>query len=93
MGWNIHASLLVLVFWLFLDGPRCTVPEEFDRIVAVLAIETGARVADVGAAGRTWTRLLAKHVGSGGHVFGTDVKETFLEGVRILHVGFIVTRV
>jgi ubiquinone/menaquinone biosynthesis C-methylase UbiE len=46
---------------------------EVDRIVEVLAITAGARVADVGAGNGEWSLALAERVGSTGRIFATEV--------------------
>lgn len=78
--------VLFLTFWILSGNlpDRCDEAEEFAAIVEQLALKPGQEVADVGAGGGTWTRKLARYVGSQGKVYGTDVKPHFLEGVRVI---------
>jgi ubiquinone/menaquinone biosynthesis C-methylase UbiE len=46
---------------------------EIDRIVEVLGLEPGMRVADVGAGDGDWAVQLARQVGAQGHVWATEV--------------------
>ena len=54
---------------------------EFRQIAQLLRLDAGTVVADVGAGGGSWSRLLADSVGSDGHVFATDVRPEVLPGI------------
>ena len=58
------------------DGP------EMPRLREVLALEKGMVVADVGAGQGQLTFALAKEVGSGGHVFSTEIDPERLSALR-----------
>ena len=58
------------------DGP------EMPRLREVLALEKGMVVADVGAGKGQLTFALAKEVGSGGHVFSTEIDPERLRALR-----------
>ena len=49
--------------------------QRFADIVAALAVDSGSRVADIGAGSGFYTERLAKRVGSYGRVFAVDVDE------------------
>ena len=53
-------------------------------VLAALAIDSGSRVADVGAGHGFYTERLAKHVGQQGRVFAVDVDEQALERLEQL---------
>ena len=54
---------------------------EVDRIVEVLDLGAGARVADVGAGEGEWTVALAELVGDLGHVYSTEVKPDLVDEI------------
>jgi predicted methyltransferase len=53
-------------------------------ILSALAIDTGSRVADIGAGGGFYTERLAKRVGPQGRVFAVDVDEQAVERLEQL---------
>jgi protein-L-isoaspartate O-methyltransferase len=53
-----------------------------ERVVAALALEPGARVADVGAGDGYFTFLLADAVGAAGHVYAVEVTDEKVEELR-----------
>jgi cyclopropane fatty-acyl-phospholipid synthase-like methyltransferase len=55
---------------------------EADRIAALLALQPGMWVADVGAGDGEWTRDLAQRVGEDGRVYATEVEEDDVEEIR-----------
>jgi len=55
---------------------------EIDDIVAVLALEDGSQLADVGAGDGEWTVELASRVGRTGHVWATEVDPDNLESIE-----------
>jgi SAM-dependent methyltransferase len=55
---------------------------EEEALAAVLDIEAGDVVADVGAGDGRWTVDLAKLVGPAGHVYATEVDDEVLEELR-----------
>ena len=57
------------------SGPGRDSWQQPERVVASLALETGARVADLGAGGGYFTFRLAEAVGSEGQVYAVDIDE------------------
>src|SRR4029434_19337 len=55
---------------------------EMQRLRQVLALEMGAVVADVGAGKGELTIVLAREVGSEGHVFSTEIDLGHLQRLR-----------
>ena len=72
---QLKPILLPLVLLLPACGSDRVSAAEVDRIVDVLGIEVGMRVADVGAGDGDWSLALAEQVGETGHVFATEVDE------------------
>jgi predicted methyltransferase len=77
--WRVRRTV-----WLFTAALPCTAVgqsqsrDQWQRIpdvLAALAIDSGSRVADVGAGSGFYTERLAKRVGSSGRVFAVDVDE------------------
>jgi ubiquinone/menaquinone biosynthesis C-methylase UbiE len=60
--------------------------QRYTDIVAALAIDSGSRVADVGAGAGFYTERLAKRVGERGRVFAVDVDEQAIEKLEQLVV-------
>jgi ubiquinone/menaquinone biosynthesis C-methylase UbiE len=52
------------------------------RLIEVLAIREGSRVADIGAGDGVITVPIARHVGSSGHVYSTDINPQRLIEMR-----------
>ena len=52
------------------------------RLIEVLAIREGSMVADIGAGSLVLTLPIARHVGSSGHVFSTDINPQWLLEMR-----------
>ena len=80
---SLVCGLLVLVVAL---APACTQLKRFtyegwgrdgwqqpERVIATLALESGARVADLGSGGGYFTFRLARAVGAAGRVYAVDV--------------------
>lgn len=67
---------------LVLDDPRRDAFRQPERLVALLGLHPGQRVADVGAGDGYLTFRLAAAVGPAGHVLATDV-----DWVALLHLG------
>jgi predicted methyltransferase len=64
--------------------------EQWQRVADIftaLAIDSGSRVADVGAGGGFYTERLAKRVGQQGRVFAVDVDEQAIERLEQLVSG------
>lgn len=61
--------------------------QRFADILAALAIDSGGRVADVGAGSGFYTERLAKRVGPQGRVFAVDVDEQSIERLEQLVAG------
>ena len=57
--------------------------QELDLIVNVLQVGAGSVVADVGAGSGEWTLMLAKRVGPGGTVYGSDVRPDLVDGLAL----------
>ena len=57
-------------------------PDEVSRIVELLHLQPGMRVADVGAGEGEWAEALARVVGERGHVYATEIKEDLVEEIR-----------
>src|SRR5918992_4453317 len=79
--------------WLFTVALPCTAVgqsqnrDQWQRVpdvLAALAIDSGSRVADVGAGGGFYTERLAKRVGPQGRVFAVDVDEQAVERLEQL---------
>ena len=64
------------------EGPNREVAVHRDEIVAALAIDPGAVVADVGAGTGLFTFDLAEAVGPSGHVYAVDITPSFLDLLR-----------
>ncbi len=77
-------STAVLLSALSLAG--CQTPpaaaSEVDRIVEVLAITAGTKVADVGAGDGEWSLAIAEKVGSSGRVFATEVDSDEIRAIE-----------
>ncbi len=59
-------------------------PAEVERIEALLQLEEGSLVADVGAGDGDWAVALAEGVGTSGRVWATEVKEDLVEDIERL---------
>lgn len=87
--WTLVGLLgLAGVTVLLVSGLPClplvngTTTEEVDRLVEWLELESGARVADLGAGEGTYTIALARRVGPSGHVYATEIDEDNLDEIR-----------
>jgi SAM-dependent methyltransferase len=58
------------------------VSQEAERLAVVLRLGADSRVADVGAGDGAFTRALAAHVVSVGHVFATEIEPKMVERLR-----------
>jgi predicted methyltransferase len=65
-----------------LEGPGRDEWQQPDRIMDVLGIADGARVADLGAGGGWFTVRLAHRVGPNGVVFAEDIQQPMLDAIR-----------
>jgi SAM-dependent methyltransferase len=57
---------------------------EVPRLVTLLGLEPGTRVADVGAGLGAWTLRFSRWTGSAGHVYATDIGDVQLASLRDL---------
>ncbi|HET9359085.1 MAG TPA: class I SAM-dependent methyltransferase [Vicinamibacterales bacterium] len=57
---------------------------EVRRLVPLLRLEPGMRIADVGAGLGAWTLRFAQWTGPSGHVYSTDISEEQLTALRAL---------
>lgn len=55
---------------------------EVERVSAIMQLEPGRQVADVGAGDGSWSEALARGVGATGHVYATEVKQELVERIR-----------
>ena len=55
---------------------------EAERVMSLLGVEEGMRVADVGAGGGYYTVRLARRIGPSGHVLAEDIIPRYLEGLQ-----------
>jgi ubiquinone/menaquinone biosynthesis C-methylase UbiE len=52
------------------------------RLIDVMDLQPGMTAADIGAGDGRWAARMARHVGSNGQVFATEIVERLLEQVR-----------
>lgn len=57
-------------------------PRDLQRLVTALALEPGMSVAEIGAGSGELTVLMARHVGSSGRVFSTEINGDRLTEIR-----------
>jgi ubiquinone/menaquinone biosynthesis C-methylase UbiE len=67
---------------VLLEAPDRDEWQQPDRIMDLLNIADGARVADIGAGGGWFTIRLARRVGPNGRVFAEDVQPQMIESIR-----------
>jgi predicted methyltransferase len=65
-----------------LEGPDRDEWQQPDRIMDVLGIADGAKVADLGAGGGWFTIRLAHRVGPNGLVFAEDIQRPMIESIK-----------
>jgi protein-L-isoaspartate O-methyltransferase len=78
-------ALIVACVFTALASPGCAAQaptEEVARIVELLHLAPGMRVADVGAGDGEWTEALARAVGETGHVYATEIEQDLVDEVR-----------
>jgi predicted methyltransferase len=69
--------------WLgILERPGRELYDERDAVVRALNLQTGMRVADVGAGTGLYTRLFAREVGAEGKVYAVDIAESFIRSIQ-----------
>lgn len=54
---------------------------QIDRVMDLLRITTGSRVADIGAGSGWFTVRAARRAGSSGHVYAVDINKDYLESI------------
>jgi SAM-dependent methyltransferase len=59
-----------------------TTAGEVERLAAWLEVQSGTRVADLGAGDGTFAVALARRVGSSGHVYATEIDDEQLADIR-----------
>jgi len=64
------------------DSQRRANREQTAKIIAVMDLQPGMIVADVGAGNGAWSVALAQHVGESGHVYATDIDQDRLDDMR-----------
>ena len=83
--WGV-APLLVLIAglaaYVIACGPDSDVEGETARIWAVLDLQPGMRVGEVGAGSGKMSLLVARELGSGGHLFTTEIDAGNLGAIR-----------
>jgi ubiquinone/menaquinone biosynthesis C-methylase UbiE len=67
---------------VLLEAPDRDEWQQPDRIMDLLGIADGARVADIGAGGGWFTLRLARRVGPNGRVFAEDIQQQMIESIR-----------
>ena len=81
---SLRTCLLVALTCLFVS--TCRLPgaqsDEIERIAALLALDPGHVLADVGAGDGDFTEGLAAKVGPKGRVFATEVKKDLVKKIR-----------
>jgi ubiquinone/menaquinone biosynthesis C-methylase UbiE len=65
-----------------LEGPDRDEWQQPDRIMDVLGIADGSRVADLGAGGGWFTLRLARRVGPNGVVYAEDIQRPMIEAIQ-----------
>jgi predicted methyltransferase len=65
-----------------LEGPDRDQWQQPERVMDVLGIADGSRVADLGAGGGWFTVRLARRVGPNGRVFANDIQPLMLDAIR-----------
>lgn len=80
--WRLLAALLVVAGVAALVGYARLKAVEAERVLDVLGIRAGMRVADVGAGRGEWTVELARAVGPDGRVYATEIDEDRLDDIR-----------
>ena len=65
-----------------LEGPDRDEWQQPDRIMDVLEIADGAKVADIGAGGGWFTVRLAHRVGPNGKVFAVDIQQPMIDAIN-----------
>lgn len=78
----VQALLAVLAIATGLNAQKQDDAADTARLIEVLEIREGARVADIGAGSGELTIRIARYVGSAGHVFSTDVNPQRLVEIR-----------
>jgi ubiquinone/menaquinone biosynthesis C-methylase UbiE len=67
---------------ILLEAPDRDEWQQPDRIMDLLKIADGARVADIGAGGGWFTIRLARRVGPNGRVFAEDIQPQMIDSIR-----------
>jgi ubiquinone/menaquinone biosynthesis C-methylase UbiE len=70
---SLAAVVAIGVFLAAAASAASRFEREVDRLVALLALEPGSRVADVGAGKGEFALALAERVGPEGHVYATEI--------------------
>jgi ubiquinone/menaquinone biosynthesis C-methylase UbiE len=79
---SMRIPVMALALAAILSAAQARDPDvEFRQMAELLKLADGMTVADVGAAGGTWTVRLAERVGPKGRVYGTDVKSAQVSGI------------
>ncbi len=83
--WGV-APLLVLIAglaaYIIACGPDSNIEGETAQIWAVVDLKAGMRVGEVGAGSGKMSVLVARELGSGGHLFTTEIAAGNLEDIR-----------
>jgi len=83
MRTNSRRVVLLAVALLVAVGPAAhPLDSEAERVIAVLHLRPGLRVADVGAGNGEWAERLGREVGETGHVYATEVDRDHLQTVE-----------
>ena len=83
--WGVAPFLILIAgvaAYIIAFGPDSDVEGETAKIWAVLDLQPGMRVGEVGAGSGEMSVLLAQELGSGGHLFTTEIDADNLDDIR-----------
>jgi ubiquinone/menaquinone biosynthesis C-methylase UbiE len=78
----VHVLLLALTLATGLNAQKQDDAADATRLIEVLSLREGSKVADIGAGSGELTIAIARYVGSTGHVFSTDINPQRLAEIR-----------
>src|SRR5690349_2658749 len=76
-----HARLFLPEELGVLEGPDRDDWQQPDRVMDLLGISDGSKVADIGAGGGWFTVRLARRVGPNGRVYAEDIQKPMIETI------------
>lgn len=77
-----HGRLFLPEDLVILESPDRNEWQQPDKVMDVLRIADGSRVADIGAGGGWFTIRLARRVGPNGHVYAEDVQPQMIDSIK-----------